>query len=93
MKKVEKSIVVDLTTAGQVKTSYRNYSLLELEEILSRPVLSFLVEERAAAVGGGWNLTLYEGKEEMGGGVFPAGDDGYSEAYREGFNWQYRHLM
>jgi hypothetical protein len=50
--------------------------------------LSFLVEPRSEHIGGGWKLTLYQGKEEMGCGVFPAGDDGYSEAYQEGFDWQ-----
>jgi len=40
-------------------------------------------------VGGGWKLTLFEGTDEMGGGVFPPGDDGYSDAYQEGFDWQY----
>jgi hypothetical protein len=86
----KKSVVVSLTTDNKVTTSYRNFSLAELEQILARPALSFLVEERPAAVGGGWKLTLFEGKEEMGGGVFPAGDDGYSEAYDVGFHWQYR---
>lgn len=49
---------------------------------------SFLVEPRSEHSGGGWKLTLYQGNEEMGGGVFPAGDDGYSDAYQEGFDWQ-----
>ena len=56
-------------------------------------MLSFEVVPRPDEVGGGWKLTLYEGKEEMGGGVFPAGDDGQEDAYREGFNWQYRDLV
>jgi hypothetical protein len=89
----EKAVVVDLTTAGQVTTSYQNFSLGELEELMAKPVLSFEVVPRPDEVGGGWRLTLYEGKEEMGGGVFPAGDDGQEDAYREGFNWQYRDLV
>lgn len=89
----EKAVVVDLTTAGQVTTSYQNFSLGELEELMAKPVLSFEVVPRPDEVGGGWKLTLYEGKEEMGGGVFPAGDDGQEDAYREGFNWQYRDLV
>jgi hypothetical protein len=89
----EKSVVVDLTTPNQVTTSYQNFSLGELEELLAKPVLSFLVEPRGTNVGGGWKLTLFEGKEEMGGGVFPAGDEGQEDAYREGFNWQYRDLV
>lgn len=85
----KKSVVVSLTTGNKLTTSYRNYSLGELEQILARPSRSFLVESRAASLGGGWKLSLFEGKEEMGGGVFPPGDDGYSEAYEEGFAWQY----
>lgn len=64
----------------------------QLEEMLCKPSFSFEVSPRSEAVGGGWNLKLYEGKEEMGGGVFEAGDDGYSEAYQEGFDWQYQRL-
>lgn len=88
----EKSVVVSMTTDNQVTTSYRNYSLGELQEMLSKPSFSFEVAERPAHVGGGWKLTLYEGKEEMGGGVFPVGDDGYAEAHQEGFDWQYQRL-
>jgi hypothetical protein len=65
----------------------------KFEEMLCKPSLSFEVLPRAEAVGGGWNLKLYEGKEEMGGGVFEAGDEGYAAAYAEGFNWQYQRLL
>jgi hypothetical protein len=85
----KKSVVVSMTTDNQVTTSYRNFSLGELQQILARPARSFLVEPRALDVGGGWKLTLFEGTDEMGGGVFPPGDDGYSDAYQEGFDWQY----
>jgi hypothetical protein len=88
----EKSVVVSMTTGNKVTTSYQNFSLGEMVEMMKKPALSFEVSPRPGEVGGGWNLTLYEGGEEMGGGVFPAGDDGYGDAYREGFNWQYRDL-
>lgn len=81
-----------MTTDNKLRTSYRNFSLGELEEILSKPSRSFLVEPRSIDFGGGWKLTLYEGKEEMGGGVFLPGDEGYSDAYREGFTWQYQNI-
>ena len=67
-------------------------SVQQLEEMLCKPSFSFEVSPRSEAVGGGWNLTLFEGKEEMGGGVFEAGDEGYSAAYAEGFDWQYQRL-
>ena len=67
-------------------------SIVDLERMISEDGLSFLVEPRPLDCGGGWKLTLYQGKEEMGGGVFPSGDDGYSEAYQEEFDWQYQHL-
>ena len=76
-----------------VKVRISGYSLGELEEMLSEDsAYSFEVSPRPDAVGGGWKLTLYEGKEEMGGGVFPPGDDAYSEAYQQGFDWQYQRL-
>jgi hypothetical protein len=64
----------------------------KLESSISQTSFSFEVSPRSEALGGGWNLKLYEGKEEMGGGVFESGDDGYSEAYAEGFDWQYQRL-
>lgn len=66
------------------------YTLPELQKMLAEPSYSFEVSERPLSVGGGWKLTLYEGKEEMGGGVFEASDSGYSSAYEEGFSWQYQ---
>jgi hypothetical protein len=89
----KKSVVVSMTTDNKVTTSYRNFSLGELAEILEKPALRFEVVARPDDVGGGWKLTLYEGPDEMGGGVFPAGDEGQEDAYREGFNWQYRDLV
>ena len=68
----------------------KKHSLNALEEMLSKPSFSFEVSPRLEALGGGWSLKLYEGKDEMGGGVFAAGDEGYSEAYAEGFNWQHQ---
>lgn len=63
-----------------------------MENLFTESVLSFEVDPRSEAVGGGWKLTLYEDKEEMGGGVFEAGDEGYAAAYAEGFEWQYKRL-
>lgn len=88
----EKSIVVSVTPDNKITTSYQNFSLGELSELMAQPARSFEVFPRPGEVGGGWKLTLFEGKEEMGGGVFPAGDDGYSEAYQEGFDWQYQNV-
>lgn len=50
---------------------------------------SFEIEPRPEALGGGWRLRLLHGSEEIGGGVFPAGegDDGYQEAYETGLEW------
>ena len=31
----------------------------------------YTVTQRTTALGGGWTLKLYQGGEEMGGGVFP----------------------
>lgn len=48
----------------------------------------FEVEPRAESLGGGWRLRLIDDDgEEAGGGVFPAGDDGYADAYEEGSDW------
>jgi len=65
----------------------KKYSLNQLEAMLCKPSFSYEVSPRSEAVGGGWKLTLYEGKEEMGGGVFEAGDEGYSDAIGEGLSW------
>lgn len=45
------------------------------------------IEPRLAELGGGWRLHLFENDEEVGGGVFPEGDEGYSEALDEGNAW------
>ncbi len=45
------------------------------------------VTPRPAHVDGGWKLQLFEDDEEVGGGVFPAGDDGYADALAEGQDW------
>ena len=73
------------------------FSLLTMDEMtlisaMAEPSFSFEVSPRSEAVGGGWNLKLYLGKEEMGGGVFEPGDEGYAAAYSEGFAWQYQRL-
>lgn len=36
---------------------------------------------------GGWKLRLIEDGEEIGGGVFPAGNEGYADALQEGQDW------
>ena len=50
---------------------------MTLISAMAKPSFSFEVSPRSDAVGGGWNLKLYMGKEEMGGGVFEPGDEGY----------------
>lgn len=48
---------------------------------------SYEVIPRPAETGGGWRLRLLEDGEEIGGGVFPAGDEGYSDALDEAALW------
>lgn len=48
---------------------------------------SFEISERPASVGGGWRMQLLEDGEEVGGGVFPPGDDAYCDAYQEASEW------
>jgi hypothetical protein len=64
----------------------------KFESLIAAPSYSFEVTPRSEALGGGWNLKLYLGKEEMGGGVFEPGDEGYSAAYAQGFDWQYQNV-
>lgn len=66
--------------------------MTDYQKLIESTSYSFEVSPRPESVGGGWKLTLYQDKEEMGGGVFPPGDDGYAEAYQEGFDWQYQRL-
>ena len=42
---------------------------------------------RSEDLGGGWRLRLLEDGEEVGGGVFPAGDNGYAEALDTALDW------
>lgn len=48
---------------------------------------SFQITERPASVGGGWKMQLFEDGLEVGGGVFPPGDDGYCDAYETASQW------
>lgn len=50
-------------------------------------VYTFEVLPRPEAAGGGWRLYLFEDGEEVGGGIFEPGDDGYSDAWAEGNEW------
>lgn len=43
----------------------------------------YTTEQRPEALGSGWQLRLYEDKEEVGGGVFPT----EGEAIEEGDEW------
>lgn len=70
----------------------RRYHDEDLQALIAEPSYSFEVTPRPDSLGGGWKLKLYEGKEEMGGGVFEPGDDGYADAYAEGFAWQYQRV-
>lgn len=65
---------------------------MDYEKLIASTSYSFEVAPRPESVGGGWKLTFYQDKEEMAGGIFPPGDDGYSDAYQEGFDWQYQRL-
>jgi hypothetical protein len=56
---------------------------------MSNPTYRYQVTVRSAAVGGGWKLQLLEDDVEVGGGVFPPGDDGYCDAIEEGNDWLY----
>lgn len=48
---------------------------------------SYQIDPRPQELGGGWRLKLIEDGEEVGGGVFETGDDGYQDAIDEGENW------
>ena len=63
---------------------------------------TYQIDPRPAELGGGWNLKLFEGAEEMGGGVFPPVpkkrgvivlfegtdfDEAYQDALDEGEDW------
>lgn len=55
---------------------------------------SYVITPRPAALGGGWNLKLFEQDLEMGGGVFPRVnntdtdiDEAYDDALGEGQMW------
>ena len=48
---------------------------------------SYQIDPRLEELGGGWRLMLLEGDLEVGGGVFEAGDDGYSEALGTAQDW------
>ena len=56
---------------------------------------TYQIDPRHAELGGGWNLKLFEGAEEMGGGVFPPVpnteepdfDEAYQDALDEGESW------
>jgi len=48
---------------------------------------TFEISERPASVGGGWKMQLFEDGLEVGGGLFPAGDDGYCDAYETASQW------
>lgn len=56
---------------------------------------TYQIDPRPAELGGGWSLKLFEGSEEMGGGVFPPVptpeqpdfDQAYQDALYEGEDW------
>lgn len=52
-----------------------------------RNTYTFEIKPRPEDLGGGWKLSLLEDGEEVGGGIFEAGDDGYADAYNEGEEW------
>lgn len=56
---------------------------------------TYQIDPRPETLGGGWSLKLFEGGEEMGGGVFPPVltpdepefDQAYQDALDEGEDW------
>jgi hypothetical protein len=54
------------------------------------------IETRPVELGGGWRLRLFEGGEEVGGGVFPAPEgegasqEAHIDAVNEGESWLLR---
>lgn len=56
---------------------------------------TYNIEPRPAELGGGWNLKLFDGPDEMGGGAFPPVetpdqpdfDEAYQDALDEGEQW------
>lgn len=47
----------------------------------------YKVTPRPPSLGGGWRLQLLENGEEVGGGVFPGGDEAHMDAMDEGEEW------
>jgi hypothetical protein len=69
-----------------------------MEEGREVPAIRYRIDPRPAELGGGWHLHLYDGLEEMGGGVFPpvegmeedpeeANLSAYNDAVAEGEDW------
>lgn len=48
---------------------------------------AYEINPRPLEMGGGWKLTLTEDGEEVGGGVFDAGDEGYQDAIDTAQEW------
>ena len=46
---------------------------------------SYQIESRPVSLGGGWRLRLFEGGEEVGGGVFPVPEGGPAEAVQAAY--------
>lgn len=48
-----------------------------------KQLYTYTVIPRSSVLGSGWKLAVFEDGEEIAGGVFPAGDDGYGEAIEQ----------
>ncbi len=51
------------------------------------PQYSYEINPRPENLGGGWKLQLFEDGEEVGGGVFKPGDNGYCDALGTAHLW------
>lgn len=45
-----------------------------------KQLYTYTVTSRPESLGSGWKLSVFEDGQEISGGIFPAGDDGYCEA-------------
>lgn len=51
------------------------------------PQYSYEINPRPESLGGGWKLRLLDDGEEVGGGVFEPGDNGYCDALGTAHLW------
>lgn len=43
-------------------------------------MITYTIDPRPDHLGGGWKVAILDDTQEIAGGVFPAGDEGYTDA-------------